>query len=206
MSKFHILCGAALLGASFLVTSCENKEDEKPALGGSYVSATECLSYNSAVPFCIVELPDDLKPQVESSGDVPFCNLELTPDDPKPQVESFQTAGDVEPVIEPSPSYIRYNIDPASGEGVIECSAHKHCNATSVYSTVKVNGNEIIINIVDPTEGEDECYCSYESKCKVWGAEAKKYVVTVLTNGQYPVQYEIDLSQKTSGELYHGNF
>ncbi len=191
MSKFHILCGTALLGASFLVTSCENKEDEKPALGGSYVSATECLSYNSAVPFCNLELtPDDPKPQVESSGDV------------EPVIDPLV----VEPVIEPSPSYIRYNIDPASGEGVIECSAHKHCNATSVYSTVKVNGNEIIINIVDPTEGEDECYCSYESKCKIWGAEAKKYVVTVLTNGQYPVQYEIDLSQKTSGELYHGNF
>ncbi len=191
MSKFHILCGAALLGASFLVTSCENKEDEKPALGGSYVSATECLSYNSAVPFCDLELtPDDPKPQVESSGDV------------EPVIDPLV----VEPVIEPSPSYIRYNIDPASGEGVIECSAYKHCNATSVYSTVKVNGNEITINIVDPTEGEDECYCSYESKCKVWGAEAKKYVVTVLTNGQYPVLYEIDLSQKTSGELYHGNF
>lgn len=199
MRRFYYLCGMAFLCTLFLATSCEKKEkeEEKTQLGGAFLTRSNCL-YEYGAPHCIVELtPEEYEDFFgDQSGDSQSADAELR-----------TSVTVVEPVIEPAPSVIDYNFDLSTGTGTISCYYYLSCDPDSIYSTVTVKGNEIIINNIEKLkENAGDCTCKYQIVSSIWGAEAKKYTITVMVNGDMPTKYELDLSKSTEGTLTHENF
>ncbi len=95
-----------------------------------------------------------------------------------------------------------YDFDLTSGTGTITCIQYMSCCPDSIYSTVSVNGSEIIIDNKETSSEICNCMCRYEIVSQIWGAEAKQYTVTVLTNGEETTTFNIDLSKETTGSLF----
>ncbi|MEE3485365.1 MAG: hypothetical protein VZQ98_13725 [Bacteroidales bacterium] len=98
---------------------------------------------------------------------------------------------------------VTYDFDLTSGTGTITCIKYMNCcSEDSIYSIVSVNGSEIIIDNKEIVDEACNCICRYEIVSQIWGAEAKQYTVTVLTNGKGATTFNIDLSKETTGSLF----
>ncbi|MBR2260845.1 MAG: hypothetical protein IJ916_04000 [Paludibacteraceae bacterium] len=176
MRKFFLFGGIALLCTSLLTTSCE--KDEKTTPGGGFLARSECLAN--------FDLPDN------SNDSLPVYYYDN---------ESLPILKPVNDDLTTFAPY-GYEFDLTSGTGTISCIEYMSCCPDSIYSTVIVNDNSIIINNIETSTESCNCMCRYEVVSQLWGIEAKQYTVTILENGIPRSTFNMDLSASPVGVAF----